>query len=369
MMPLAARIVALSAALAAASGCYPSTQVVRVVDGEQVAGRFVDETAYEAYLRASILEEEGDLPAAESAYAEASAADPEGPGPLVRLAAVRCAMGGAKVALADEDFERTARIAPTYAPLFVERARCSMARGRMEAADRDVRRAMELDPKDSDATILQARILERSGRGAAAVGLLHGYVTWRPQSAEVWRELREVAHRAGDRVREGLACEREMRTSWGDTKRRREPGVREFEQVDRLVMQGDLQGARSAALGAGIAAGELAVRMAALGRWSLALDQAATVLIADPTDANARAAAMALPDREQVERRLGARAWEQVVGVGDGARAGTLGVLLLADAVARRMGAEVVEGIVRAEAGHAEDDPLANALRARLLRR
>lgn len=369
-MGVRARAAWVLAVVAGTWGCVAQEAVVRVIDGEQVTGRFVDERAYDAYLRASILEQEGQLEAAETAYQEAVEADSEGAGPLVRLAAVRCALGGARTQGANEAFARALELSPSYAPLYVERGKCALSRGQPEAAEKDARAALSLDPKDAEASLLLAKLLERSGRGAEAVALLHGYVTWRPQAAEVWQELREAAHRTGARAHEGLARERPLRSSFSPSEhRRREPGEEALSQIDRLIVRKDTESARAASLAAGLSAGELAVRAAALGQWGLAQEQAAMVLAADPTDPDARAAAMALPDLRPLRESLGERVWQQVRDGNAGGLPGPLGVLVVADAVARRVGLEAALPLVRTQEGRGVNDPLVAALRARLTSR
>lgn len=341
---------------------------MRVMDGDTVVGRFIDEKAYDAYLRGAILEQEGQLEEAEAAYQTAHETDPNGVAPLVRLAAVRCARGGVtSYQRAEEALAAAAKLDPTYGPMYTERARCALVQGGVAQAEQDVRKAMWLDPKDAETTVVYARVLTKTGRVVDAVRVLVGFVTWRPQAPEVWAELETLS-----RAHPGQVDGSILRTRPG--RKDSKPGVRgaaeDLESIDRAIAGRDLPAARDRALRHALGTGAVAVRAAALGQWEVALEEAAVVLFADPWNPDARAALMSLPDLGKARQRLGEGAWGRLLaGMADPARPSPLGALVLADALKRRVGDDAARLFLQGYGEIAAEprDPLQETLRARVV--
>lgn len=349
--------------LCALAGCGQEA-VVRVMDGDQVVGRFIDERAYDAYLRGALLEREGQLERAQQAYEQAHDADPGGVAPLVRLGAVRCARGPEHLKAAEQAFEAAARIEPAFAALYAERSRCQLDRGLLVEAERDARRALQLDPRDAETTVAYARVLDRTGRTRDAVHVLAGFVIWRPQAPEVWTEIEAIARKSPDAVEPWVMQLRPRRAEPRSESR----AAPRLELVDRAIGAGDLASARALTTGR-MPASAIAVRAAALGRWQIALDEAAMIASADPHDPDARAVLLAAPDVEQARRRIGADAWSRMIGsAADPSRPSPLAALVLADAIDRRIGAEARRAFLGGYGEIASEpmDRLREVLRARL---
>lgn len=353
--------------LALLSGCGHE-QVVRVMDGDTVVGRFIDERAYDSYLRGAILEHEGRLEEAEAAYQVAHDIDLDGAAPLVRLAAVRCARGDAgALKRAEEAFEAAEQVERRYAPLYTERARCWMLRSQPQKAQADARTAMSLDPKDEDTTVVLARSLESLGKLPEAVDLLVGFVVWRPQAPMVWSELDAISRKSPSAVEPWLG---RIRTRNAEPKSVPHVATPEaLARIDQAIASGDVATAREEALRARLGASAIALRAAALGQWTVSIDEAVVILSADPEDADARVALFSQPDLEQARGRLGEWAWERIVArTAAPPRPSPFGALLLANALQRRLGPDAAQAFLRGYGPIASDpsDPLREALRGRL---
>lgn len=351
--------------LTTAVGCAGNVQVVRVMDGDEIVGRFVDEQAYEAYLQGEILEQEGNLQGAEQAYQQAHEADPDGVAPLVRLGAVRCGRGSGLVQSAQEAFRLAAEIDGAYGPLFIERARCELARGDVAGAERDARRALWLDARDEEASLILARAFEAGGHVPEAIQVLLGYAVWRPQAAGVWRALLACAERHHDTFHQKMARERLQQFSSvaAVTISRRQ----QLAMIDRAIASGDMPRARSLAIETSVGAGTLGVRAAALGRWDETLDQVSLALGADPSDADAVAALVSIPDSTKARARFGEHRWQQLMTHPVSSKPSPLAALVLADALVRRGSVEAARGLLRAQGplGSEPDDGLYEMLRKR----
>src|SRR5262245_24928399 len=158
MRPFAPRA-ALLVAVAALCGCTETT-VVRVIDGREIAGRFVSPQAYAMYARGAQAEAAGDLESARLEYTAAAREDSESAEIWTRIGAVSCALGRADDA--QSAFVRAAQRSPDYEPLFRERAACALSRGTLPPADAraaldDASRALALDPNSEATALLYAR--------------------------------------------------------------------------------------------------------------------------------------------------------------------------------------------------------------------
>jgi tetratricopeptide (TPR) repeat protein len=356
----------VAAACAALAGCLGRPAVVRVVHGEPLVGRFIDERGYEAYLRGSVAELGGRLSEAEEAYAQAHEADPGGVAQLARLGAVRCAQGPSRQADAEQAFQAAIALDRSFGPVHVERGRCALGRGELRDAERDARLGLEADPDDVEASVLLAQVAERSGRAEEAASLLDAMVLWRPEAIEAWRAMAQLAERRGDRARASVA-----RARLDSVLRRPGASARgpALAAVDEALARGDLAGARVAAAAARLGEAALAVRAAAAGMWQEAREQAMLVLAADPTDGDALAALLASPGPAEGRRAASDPAWRRIAGGLRGAtRPSALAALVLADALRRQVGDEAAAAFVDAYGPVAPEpgDALHGQLAARL---
>lgn len=319
-----------------ALGCgFGSPTVVRVVDGEPIEGRFIDSVTYAFYARGAYHEARGELDAATRAFQAASERDPESPAIWTRLGSVLCR---ARRAGDERAFGLAQDADPEFAPLWYERARCALERGQIEAAVAHARKAVHFEPRDEDNSLLLARALERAGRIDEALRHVTALALARPGATAAWKLLAEIAGRHGRRS-EAHRAELALLTSISQTRSipRRRALADELESVDAALGAGELERARRLAIESGIRPDELALRAAALGAARIAADQAELVLAADPTNGNAWIAALVAADlRGDSERFRDAL----VTLASDAQKPEALGARLMADLLARRVGAD-----------------------------
>lgn len=284
-----------SAVLAAlfGAGCTNPT-VVRVVDGREVAGRFVSPRAYALYARGADAEAAGELERARLEYLAALDADGQSPEIWARVGAVTCSLG--RVEEAREAFDKGLQTGgEEYATLYRERALCTLARGvekeSKEEALADAKRAFELDPMSEEAALLLARAADAAGDPSMTERVLRERLVLSPGRAAGWVALRDFALKKGNQaaVQRAETALRELDVNplgVEEGKGKVEPQAALVE-VDAALAKEALEEARRAAKKARLAPAELAVRAAALGKVKLAKAQADLVFLADPTNASA----------------------------------------------------------------------------------
>jgi Tfp pilus assembly protein PilF len=333
----------LLAVAPALSGC-PEAGVVRVMEGREVEGRFINERAYALYAVGAEAEVRGDLPTALRAYDAAAAEDDGSVEIWTRIAAVLCRAGDA-VGAADA-FERATGYDAEYEPLWRERARCELSRGRADQAVRAAQRAVELDPDRDETVVLHAQALERAGKRQDARRALVALTIRHNRSVEAWRALYEHARRTGDTAWADRAARQlrelaPMRARGGADGAPLRPPLSE---IDAALAADDLPTARRRAKAARVTASELAVRAAALGRSATARAQAELVLGADPSDGAARVALAVAADLTREDAVL-ARAMAELPPARDGTlnAVSPLARLLFAELLQRRVGGEAAQ--------------------------
>ncbi|MBI4706002.1 MAG: tetratricopeptide repeat protein [Deltaproteobacteria bacterium] len=280
------------------AGC-PAPEVVRVFDGQQVAGRFIPAEAYAEYARGAEAEARGSDREALAAFLAAAESDEHGAELWARVGAVRCRLRDAE---AEEAFARAESLDPGYAPLWHERGLCAERWGRMGDACSALDRALSLDPDREETTIAYARALDRHGEAAAAGRFLRALVVRSPGSAAAWSALAELSER---RHEDAWARHARLRLAVLEARRsgRRAAEGAAWDAVEAALLAGDLGGAREQAKRRRLSARQLAPRAIALGRPAVAAEHASLLLEADPADSDARvtlAAAASLlgePDR------------------------------------------------------------------------
>lgn len=346
----------------ALSGCLGSDRVVRVVDGHEVEGRYVAAEAYDAFLRGTIAEADGDERVAAAWYARAFEYDPAAVEPLARLGYVLCKQRPKEHERADAVFARAIDNGPELGVTFVYRAKCELVRGDAAAAERDAREALLRDAFDGEATLTLAEALERAGRAEAAAQALDGWVLWTRGSRAAWAAVADLAARRGDVVRQRRARAHLADAAGAGAGASGGPGEA-LAAIDRAIVRGELKVAQDAAVDARMATSTVAVRACALGRWSQAAEQARVVLDADPGDADALAVLAAVPNAADADARVIRLSWT----LEHAAPLSPLAALVVADALRRRAGEEPAR-LFLARYGEidAAGDPLVGALQRRL---
>jgi tetratricopeptide (TPR) repeat protein len=317
---------ALASILVTVGACAPSWEVVRVMDGQVVTGRFIEPDAYSAFLRGAMAEEAGQLPVALVAYTSAAARDGDDPEIWTRIGDVRCAMSQGDP-MAGEAFGRALGLDPSYAPALAGRARCAVSRGEQGAALADEKRAAAADPLAIRPDILLAEALSKEGHAEAsrdrlvALTLLHGTspVAWDALAAWgtshgdamlVSRALAEVARLVPARKAElagraaGLAGDGQLaaaralaavlvdapgdRSSGGEGPAPSAMPLVARLAVDEALVKGDADAARRRAIRSHIGLDVLAGRAVMVGDAALASALAEEVILADPKATGAR---------------------------------------------------------------------------------
>jgi hypothetical protein len=353
----------LIAALFASSGSVgcAAPEVVRVIEGREVVGRFISEGAYAYYARAA--QEEAAGGARERVLAALTGAareDPESVEIWTKLGAAYCQAPTRLVqdaAKREEAFARAEARDARFSPLYRERARCALLEASAGSSVEGKRRlwqralgfgerAVALDPEDLAATVLVADLLARLGREVEGGRLLAGFSIRQPTSTAALQALRDFAEVHGDA---GLALRAERGLgalpfplggfSQGGALRGGSKGTPSLAALDAALGEGDLAFALRLAHRAHVPASEVAVRAAALGQASAARAEARTVLGADPGDGSAQVALAVALDLAGEEAAVG-EALARAASAGGGTKPSPLARLVFAELLERRVSAE-----------------------------
>jgi tetratricopeptide (TPR) repeat protein len=352
------------------AACASSNQVTRITAGRRIEGRYIPDEAYAAYVNGAVLETQGKLLAAGAAYEEAIRYDPKSPELWTRIGALRCRRSEPSASAAPssrraptsvggdpwEAFARAAELDAAYEETWTERARCHLQRGELLAAVADAEKAVSLDPDRIESVLVLVMALERQGRIDDAKRWVAGLVAREPESRDAHEAALAFAARTGNEMlRE--ASRRAL------IELRPEKPVASRADVDAAVLRGDFDRARRLAVASRVPSGALALRAVALGSVSFARAESDLVLAADPSDTDARIAAIVAADLARDDAALG-RALSNMPG--SFTPISPLGALLLGEVLRRRVGEEAARP-VRALAGAIEtsDDPLLRAVSAR----
>jgi tetratricopeptide (TPR) repeat protein len=264
-----------------AAGCLGPGGVTRVADGEVQRGREIHAEAYASYLRAATFEATGDRKQALDELERALDADPGSPEILTRFAELTCGasprlppVSAAVPADAAErallHFSRALEAEPRYAPAWLGRAVCLESRGQRREALAMATRAAALDPLRPESTRVMVRLLRAVGRREEAARWLSAYRVLVPAPLD-------PEPPTGD---SGVGSER----------------AHASRSLERAFSDRDLAAARAAALELGMSRSALAL-LAATAAPELAIEQALSILAADPTDSDALIAALTAADR------------------------------------------------------------------------
>jgi tetratricopeptide (TPR) repeat protein len=263
--------------------------VVRVFDGVEVRGRFINDWAYASYARGVEWEARGQLEDALHFYDEALEQDDESVELWTRIGDVRCRL---KRPDAEEAFVEAEELDPSYEPLWRARAECAEKRGDGVAAAQHALRAVRSDPARDETVVLLVRLLVKNGQVKEAERWLRSALVGSPRSAVVWRAAVELA---SDRLPLLEARAREQLEDLppsisgprpSGTPRSKHPWLR----VDEELVVGSLDAARRRAREAHLDVRKLAARAILVGRPQLALEEAELRVGANPSDSEARIA-------------------------------------------------------------------------------
>jgi len=309
--------------------------VTRVVDGQAQEGNFIGPDSYAAYARGAQLEAQEQYPEAERAYTEALELDPKSVGIWTRIGSVRCASGRPDAAGA---FERAERLEPEFAALWYERGRCSLRLDRPREANAAALRALSLDPLHLPTSMLVVETFVQLKQTESALRYLDAAIALYPQVNALTHWKHAILH--------GDGTANVARTG-------RSPAL---DELDRALLNDTNDTARELALGLDLAESELAARAVALGKTKAGLTQAQHVQQADPADGTAwvtlLSSADLLRDESLYEATLNALGEEPTA-------PSPLAVVLFAELLKRRVGAEAARAWLSAAEAEAVDNPLA----------
>jgi hypothetical protein len=252
--------------------------VVRVVGGERVEDRAIASEAYAAYLRGSLAESAGDWARARAEYRRVLSWDGASVEARARLGRVECRASGRAAAL-----EAAVSFAPGAELAWLELARCHLSQRRYGLARHAAERAVMIAPDHEGASLVLAESWARLGDRAEMerwLGALEARAFW-TRGADGQGPSDQAPNRA---LREELA---RVRALLPRDAADRAAVPNRFAAVDRALVDGDLEAARSAASALMLPASELALRALALGLLTLAQEQADLVASAAPEDVNA----------------------------------------------------------------------------------
>jgi tetratricopeptide (TPR) repeat protein len=355
-----AACLALPAWFVAASGCVGG-QVVRVFDGVEVRGRFINDAAYASYAHGAEAEARGNEEEALRHFVDAASEDPESADIWTRVGALRCRLRYAE-GDADDAFATAEDLGSDYEPLWRARAECAISRGEPKEALAHAARAVALDPGRDETVLLYARLLDDNGQRGDAERWLYSLAVRSPHSARVWQALAHHARLANDEVLLAEAKGRIARVGPGLEPPRPagKPSADGWAAVDEALQAGQLDLARERVRRAHLDMRRLAARAILDGKPELALEEARLRLRANPADSDARVAlalAEDLSGRPEVAGELMSKLPADAEPVSE------LGRLLFAELLVRHGGVEAAAAFLGvSEADLAGED----ALRARL---
>lgn len=257
--------IARSACLAMAllgTACTTPTTTQRIVAGRTLEGRYVAPEAYAAVLHAELLAAQGLTQQAYRAYREAADLAGYSPEIWTRLGALACQL---KLPEFDHAFTKAESRDAKYEPLWRARAQCALTKGDPSQALRAAERATALDPGQAHDSELAVQALSRLQRTSDAAHWQHAFELLALRNATSPDPITVQA----TNLQAALA---------------------------QALRGHDLPLARRHALRLRIDPSALALHALKLGLPQVALEQAQLVLGANPSDADARVAALCAAD-------------------------------------------------------------------------
>lgn len=351
---------ALALSLCLFACAHEPDSVERVVDGRPTPGRYVRHSAYLAYTQGALLQAQGDLLAAISAYQEALQSDPQSVEIWTRIGALRCQLGQAPPQTA---FAEAEEIEPLYEPIWRERGLCLWRKGHKKEALVQFKRALALDPDRGQTSLLIIGALHALGKTEEARRWLGAL---RLRHPDLVKDV--TAQSALSAEPSGVRRRFELESFQSDPSLSPEQAALEKAKLDAALNDDDLARARQHATRGGISSAELALRAAALGKPALAEQQAQLILSIDPENLDGLVARLVAADLSRDQARfeqalfsLGERSATEPTDMSD------LAVLLFAELLGRRSNPESALAFLRARGGAdiESTDPLVKRLVAR----
>jgi tetratricopeptide (TPR) repeat protein len=244
------------------AACTTPATTQRIVAGRTLEGRYVAPEAYAAVLHAELLAAQGMTQRAHEAYQDAAELAGYSPEIWTRLGALACQL---KRPDFEDAFAKAEARDAHYEPLWRARAECALTQGDPSRALQAAERAIALDPTQAHDSELVVQALSRLQQTHEATRWQHAFELLALRNPSLSKPM----NAEGGNVQAAL---------------------------DRALRAHDLPLARRLALRLRIDPSALALRALTLGLPQPALEQAQLVLGANPSDADARVAALCAAD-------------------------------------------------------------------------
>ena len=170
--------------------------MVRSFHGTLVPGYYVSPSAYEHYLRASLLSNDGRAEEAADQLRQAIASDGASAYLRTRLAEELLTLG--RIDEAREEIEAALHLDGQFAEAYVDMARVRMRLGDAGGAEGALRRAIDVDRTCEDAYALLVNLYAERGQEAKALDTWRQLARWVPSSAPAHQALARAAIARGD---------------------------------------------------------------------------------------------------------------------------------------------------------------------------
>jgi hypothetical protein len=300
-------------------GCAGSPTVERAYEDRSVEGRFIEESAYAAFLRGAIAEAAGDAPRALASYDQAARQDSGSSEVWMRIGAVRCAMNP-RDPEADRAFARSLSLDAHLGRTWAAEARCASSRNDTKGAELDAEQAARCDPR-ADGASAHVSASREPGEASGARRVLVALTLTARDKDLAWSTLAAWAQSHGDLALWAEALERlaslaparraevaaaaELLASLEHLAEARDVAAAAVDAtrepldelrfalaarlaVDEALARGDGDRARARATSARVSLEEVAARAWLLGRVDLATQIALEVAGAEPDSMGAR---------------------------------------------------------------------------------
>jgi tetratricopeptide (TPR) repeat protein len=142
-----------AAAVLGLACCVPAPAVERAYGDHSVDGRYVEPSAYAAFLRGALAEASGDAKGALASYEAATNEDPRSPEIWTRIGALRCRTRPGDPGAA-EALRKATELDAGFARAWAAKASCARLRGDEAGAREAAARAASVDPTADEATAM-----------------------------------------------------------------------------------------------------------------------------------------------------------------------------------------------------------------------
>jgi tetratricopeptide (TPR) repeat protein len=174
--------------------------MVRSFHGTLVPGYYVSPTAYQHYIQAQLLSNEGRAEEAADELRHALASDGASAYLHARLSEELLSLG--RVDEAREEVEAALRLDPRFPEAYVDQAKVKLRVGDSAGAEHALKRALEIDRTCEDAYLGLVGLYREHGQNAAAAGRVdqvwREMARWVPGSAQAHESLGRALQASGD---------------------------------------------------------------------------------------------------------------------------------------------------------------------------